>query len=263
MGIVISRKEAIESGALRYFTGKPCKNGHVAERHVVDRGCMRCNCERTNRANKTPEGRERRKRWRQTPKAKQGDRAYRAKPEAKLKAAAAQTRYLQTDKGRRNRRALERARSRERSKSVGYREWYRGWKRSYEKAPKVRSRVLAYRKSKRTSDPIFKLACNLRARLWHALRNKAKRGSAVRLLGCSPEEACRHIERQFKLSMSWDNWGAGLNGDREWHVDHINPLASFDLTDPEQLAQACHYTNLQPLWADDNRQKKARLQWAS
>jgi hypothetical protein len=48
--------------------------------------------------------------------------------------------------------------------------------------------------------------------------------------------------------MTWDNWTTD-----GWHIDHIKPLASsFDLTDRKQFLEACHYTNLQPLWAKDN-----------
>lgn len=65
-----------------------------------------------------------------------------------------------------------------------------------------------------------------------------------------------HLEAQFAPGMTWENRG-------EWHVDHIRPLASFDLTDPEQLRTASHYTNLQPLWASDNLAKGARLDWAA
>jgi hypothetical protein len=51
--------------------------------------------------------------------------------------------------------------------------------------------------------------------------------------------------------MSWENYG-------KWHIDHIKPLSLFDLEDPEQLKQACHYTNLQPLWAEENIRKGNR-----
>jgi hypothetical protein len=64
-----------------------------------------------------------------------------------------------------------------------------------------------------------------------------------------------HLESKFQYGMNWDNWS--FEG---WHIDHIVPLASFDLTDRKQLLLACHYTNLQPLWAIDNFSKGDRTQ---
>jgi hypothetical protein len=58
----------------------------------------------------------------------------------------------------------------------------------------------------------------------------------------------QHLKDHFLPEMNWDNYGA-------WHIDHIRPCASFDLTDPEQQKQCFHYTNLQPLWAADNIRK--------
>lgn len=91
----------------------------------------------------------------------------------------------------------------------------------------------------------YKLCKTLRNRLRDVLKNDRKLGLAVRNLGCTIEELKRHLEDQFQEGMTWDNWG-------EWHIDHIIPLSSFDLSDREQLLKACHYTNLQPLWAKYN-----------
>lgn len=91
------------------------------------------------------------------------------------------------------------------------------------------------------------IADRLRERIRQAIGAKAKGHYS---LGCTTAELKRHIERQFLKGMSWENR-------QDWHVDHIRPLASFDLTDPEQLRAACHFTNLRPLWARDNLRKGA------
>jgi len=39
---VISRKQAKEQGLTRYFTGDPCKHGHIAERMVSNHTCVIC-----------------------------------------------------------------------------------------------------------------------------------------------------------------------------------------------------------------------------
>ena len=104
-----------------------------------------------------------------------------------------------------------------------------------------------YRRKRYNSDPLYKLSQNLRIRLNKALIGNQKTGSAVQDLGCSIEELKRYLESKFEPGMNWEN--QGYYG---WHIDHIRPLSSFDLSDHKQLKQACHYTNLQPLWAKDH-----------
>jgi hypothetical protein len=82
-----------------------------------------------------------------------------------------------------------------------------------------------------------------------AIKNNYKAGSAVQLLGCSVAALKRRLESMFAPGMNWNNHGKGKG---KWHIDHIAPLSSFDLADPDQLRAACHYSNLQPLWEDDN-----------
>lgn len=54
--------------------------------------------------------------------------------------------------------------------------------------------------------------------------------------------------------MTWENWGRG-----GWHIDHILPVSSFNLSDPDQFFKAFHFTNLQPLWERENLSKGSRL----
>lgn len=102
------------------------------------------------------------------------------------------------------------------------------------------------------NDPTFRLQKNLRSRLNKALQHGYKTGSAIKDLGCSIAELKIYLESNFQPGMTWNNYG-------QWHVDHIRPLSSFDLTNPTQLNAACHYSNLQPLWAKDNLSKGASL----
>ena len=108
----------------------------------------------------------------------------------------------------------------------------------------------AYVRNKRATDDNYRLADNLRTRLYTALQGNGKAATTEELLGCTFEQAVAHIEVQFTEGMSWAKMG--VNG---IHIDHIRPCASFDLTDPEQQRECFHYTNLQPLWAKDNLRK--------
>ena len=118
-----------------------------------------------------------------------------------------------------------------------------------------RDKIKAYNNTRTKTNIQFKLSKALRNRLRHALQGNFKNGSAVRDLGCSIDELKMHLESKFQYGMNWDNWS--FEG---WHIDHIVPLASFDLTDRKQLLLACHYTNLQPLWAIDNLSKGDRTE---
>lgn len=133
-------------------------------------------------------------------------------------------------------------------------------KRSKDYKLKNKDKIRKYKKDyydrKYFSDPNFKLQMRLRSRLREVVKGKTKTGSAIRDLGCSIDELRRYIESMFYKHpitgemMSWDNHGV-----YGWHIDHVRPLASFDLTDRKQFLQACHYTNLQPLWAEENLKK--------
>lgn len=105
---------------------------------------------------------------------------------------------------------------------------------------------------KSNTDTLFKLKKNMRSRLGLFLKNKniSKSNKTFHIVGCSPEFLKEYLEKQFVYGMSWDNRN-------EWHIDHIIPLS---LANTEQeMYKLCHYTNLQPLWVEDNLKKSDKI----
>ena len=122
------------------------------------------------------------------------------------------------------------------------------YSKKWQQRPEVKKQNAARRKKRYHSDPQYRIKCNLRRRLNHALKGKIKSASTMKLLGCSYTYAKDHLEKQFQPGMTWENHGT-------WHIDHMMPCASFDLSDPEQQRRCFHYTNLQPLWGTENSSK--------
>ena len=105
-----------------------------------------------------------------------------------------------------------------------------------------------YASNKYKTDPQYRVLDRLRNRLYQATKGIGKVSRAQELLGCSVEELLVHLNDQFTEGMTWENQG-------EWHIDHIKPCASFDLTIEEERNKCFHFTNMQPLWALDNLKK--------
>jgi len=106
---------------------------------------------------------------------------------------------------------------------------------------------------RRKGDLNFKMRGILRSRIYGALKGHLKSSKTETLLGCTISEFRQYIESKFIPGMRWDNHG-------EWHVDHIRPCCSFDLSDPKQQRECFHFLNLQPLWAMENFKKNGKWQ---
>ena len=116
-----------------------------------------------------------------------------------------------------------------------------------------RNRYLSsYEATRKAIDPLYKLVKNLRKRITESILG-TKSGSSLNYLSETPAFYRDHLESLFQSGMSWDNYGFG---DDRWHIDHIRPLSDFtDMSDPDQIREAWHWTNLQPLWQPDNLRK--------
>lgn len=108
---------------------------------------------------------------------------------------------------------------------------------------------------RRKTDVRYRIMNSIRRRVLWALKGQTKSASVSAMVGAPMDTVRQYIEGLFKPGMTWENWGRGWNGAHQWHLDHIKPLASFDLSDRAQLSRACHYTNFQPLWAEENLTK--------
>ena len=105
----------------------------------------------------------------------------------------------------------------------------------------------AYRRRTLRKGSILRLKFRMRARINAALRLGGQKKSArtMDLVGCTSQFLKQYLEQQFLPGMTWANHG-------EWHIDHIRPLNTFDLSNLSQQHLAFHYTNLRPLWSVDN-----------
>lgn len=191
------RARAKAAGLTRYFTGRPCKHGHLAERLTSCAKCADC-----------------------------------------LKIAMKRKRRTPGTVQHASRKAY-----RKRQKSIG---------------GSQRANYLRSNKRWLTSDSpaahAKRLGKTLRSRLYRALRAQnpgARAGLAARDLGCTLIELREYLVSLLPAGLSWEDRG------NTWELDHKRPLSEFDLTDPDQLREACHYTNLQPLPVAEHRAKTA------
>lgn len=118
---------------------------------------------------------------------------------------------------------------------------------------RINKQIIDWTRNKLKTDIGFKLLFNLRRRLNDAIKGNNKSKRTLELLGCSIEELKKHLELQFQLGMTWENYGIG-----GWEIDHIKQCCTFNLLDSNQQKECFHYTNLRPLWASDNRSRPKR-----
>jgi len=125
-------------------------------------------------------------------------------------------------------------------------EYHKKYRKEHQE--KIKNQEKEYKKNKLNKDISFKLSHYLRIRLNHAIKSNSKSASVINLLGCSIKFFKEYLEAQFTVGMNWDNYGL-------WHIDHIKPCASFDLSKAEEQSRCFNYTNLRPLWAKENLER--------
>jgi hypothetical protein len=129
----------------------------------------------------------------------------------------------------------------------------RGYNQQYyaENRDKIVKQNIQYEYNRKRIDPAYRARKNLRIRIRSVLKDKSFSKKTENMLGLNQSEFKKYIESQFEEGMTWENYGY-----RGWHLDHSKPLASASSI--EEMEKLCHYTNLKPMWGEENMRKGAR-----
>lgn len=230
---ILTRALARNAGSPRYFTGRPCAHEHLSERYTANAMCVECTALR-NRSEKQ----------------RIEQKAIRRRPENMEKSRLSAARYHAENRddvivkmAARNKAYYEKNRERIKAQTSAYQVTNSDARNAY------KSKWMSERAK---ADPEFAMLLVMRKHVARMMdRIKAKRLQSARtteIVGYTPAEFVAHMEPMFKPGMTWENHG-------EWHVDHIRPLSSFDLTRPDHQRMANSLHNLQPMWAIQNLRK--------
>lgn len=251
--------EARELGGKRYFTGDPCKHGHIAPRLVSNRRCIACSYEATqawkdnnpehmaayrkqfyannkdevlaNWADWYAENHERELTKKRVRYVKNKDanleyaKKYRDENPGAVKAATLKWKEENPDRVK------------------------AGWQSWYAANGKARDRL-------RRSSPKCKIDDVMSCAIYGAIKSKKAGRKWEALVGYTVDDLMAHLECQFTDGMTWEN-----HGQYGWHIDHIIPRSVFNYEAPEDIdfKRCWAISNLQPLWWRENIAKGARL----
>lgn len=231
-----TRAEAKEAGSKRYFTGKPCKHGHVAERHTCDGRCVECSrIKALSRYHDNQEAsNEKAKEWHRQKYAtddvfrqrcKDYQKEYRSNPDNAEKIRLRQKTRLES--------------------------------RTPEQVEEDREYARLYQLERCRNSPKARIDRSMSGGIYKSITEGSKaRRSWESLVGYTAAELMAHLERQFLPGMTWGNYGRG-----GWHIDHVIPRSAFNYETPEDIdfKRCWALENLQPLWEFDNLSKGAKL----
>lgn len=257
-GPFLSRELAIQRRYSFFYDGKPCLNGHLSKRRILGGACEQCLYENTIRTSKRY-AHERRIYVEGLDlvcticdnafspvhgKGKRAETALFCSEICRLVSdRAAKDKWLRANPEKRK------DISRKYSKDL-----WTNPNKSVARSNALR-RALLYQKARREVDPTFRLLQNMRTYVCGQLRSSLvrKNNKTIELVGCSMTDFAQHIESLWDPGMSWETWKRD-----GWHIDHIRPVSSFDLTFIVQQQLAFSWANSRPLWGSDNLEKSAR-----
>lgn len=289
----ISREEAKKKGLTKFYTGKKCKHGHDSEKYVARNACIECTKITMQKYYSSQKGKEYVEKYNKSEKRKENVEKYnksekgilRAKKSKeknkiyqktkyeknkrfyiqynqkysyanKIKNLEAQIKILKEDKN--NKELINNLKE----QVLNIRAYFKNYRNIRDEKYKKKYGRTYYEKNKnelnkkrrlrQKTDIQYRLSRVLGLSLWRTIkyRGKVKKNNkTLELIGVKNiNELMVHLENKFKPGMNWQNYG-------QWHIDHIRPVSSFDLSKKSEQFKCFNYQNLQPLWAIENIKK--------
>lgn len=185
-----SREEAISVSSVKFFTGIPCRNGHVDFRYTNTGICYSC-------------------------KRGQNNRDYQNHTERVLESCHRS--YLNNRES--NIKASQKWAENNREKSNEIKKRYRN-----KNLKEVQKKQREYQREK-IKDPTYRLSKNISKAIWSWLKGNKNYRHWEDFVDYSLEELREHLESQFDNYMSWDNYGSYWHVD---HIKPKSLCESFE-----------------------------------
>ena len=99
-----------------------------------------------------------------------------------------------------------------------------------------------------------RLRSDVRASLLAGRQNK--NSARAYTIGCTSVDLVKYIEGLWEPGMTWDNYGRNKGC---WQIDHIVELSKVDLSTVAAQLRSNHYTNLRPIWQQENLARNANV----
>lgn len=110
-----------------------------------------------------------------------------------------------------------------------------------------KDKINKYYRNRYNNNPVCRLIENHRKRIKDALKNNSKCSSSIDLLGCSQEFYYNWISWQLPYEITLEEFKTN------YHIDHVRPLSSFDMSIPENQYTGFNWMNCQPLLIEKNK----------
>lgn len=239
---IISCKDAKKKGLKRYFTGKPCKHGHISERFVASNACLKCREIQRN----SPEWKLRVKKYQEDNRDKLKD--YHKKYREVNKEAIKELKRNYCHENRES--ILQKKREYYYKNRDLIAEKRKHSNLSEEEKNKINQRML----NRYHNDPDYKVVVISRQLLRRVLKisQQDKKDRTNKALGYSSNDLKSHLESLFLTGMTWENYGDS------WSIDHNYPVSRYIADGVKDPSVINSLSNLIPMWNEDNLNKKDR-----